>query len=141
MPNLLAECSRQVSLMIVEHSEVPKGCFDAEALVDRTLLPIVARFTSSDRYAKQLLAVGDPKTPWDEAMLACNPLLNLLIGGSVMLGVGHEKDHGNSPNEVRCNRFEIAIVRGEGLPAPGDNLRYSRFCRLSGASDVTIGIS
>ena len=111
---------RPESLRIIEHSEVPKGCFDAEAFVDRTLLPFVARFTSSDRYAKQLPAVGDPKALRDEAMLACNPLLNLLIGGSVMLRVGHGrssgKDHSSSPNQARCNRFEIAILPGAILP-------------------------
>ena len=35
--------------------------------------------------------VGDPRVLRYEAVLASNPLLNLPIGGSVMLGVGHGK--------------------------------------------------
>jgi len=88
------------SSRIVDHSEVLEGLLDGSSFVDRASLPVVARFTSSHGYATKLLAVGDPRTLRDEAMLANDPLLNFLIGGLVMLGVGHlraySSDQGSS---------------------------------------------
>jgi hypothetical protein len=66
-----------------------EGLFDGGSFIHGAHLPIVPRFTRSGLYAIKLLAVGDPKTLRDEAVFARDPLLNLLIGGSVMLGVGH----------------------------------------------------
>ena len=74
---------------IVDHSEVLEGLFDGGSFIDRASLPVVTRFTSDHGYAIKLLAVGNPKTLRDEAVLAGDPLLNFLIGGFVVLGVGH----------------------------------------------------